>query len=227
LPETSFVPLGTRPADATPAAPVAFRPVVLDALTERVAAHDEARTAGFAAGYGAGFAAGAREAAAVAARETERVAAERAAAADRASAQVAHALDVLAAAASAAQARTAPVLDDAEALLHAGALDLARAVLGSELADDERSATAALSRVLRHPQLPDAVTVRLHPRDLDALRTLGADDVPSGVLLVADPTLSPGDAVAQHPDGYLDARIGTALDRAAAALADGADGGTR
>lgn len=211
----SFVPLGA-PASTSSAVAVEFRPVVLDAPDVNVAARESARAAGFAAG----FAAGAREAAASAATEAARVDVERAAADAAAGAALADALDVLARAARAAQARTVPVLAEAEALLHGGALELARAVLGVELADAERSATAALGRVLRHPRTPEVVTVHLHPRDLDALRAVGADATPEGVALVADPTLQPGDALAQHPDGFLDARIGTALDRAAAALTE-------
>jgi flagellar assembly protein FliH len=40
----------------------------------------------------------------------------------------------------------------------------------------------------------------------------------SGVALVADASLQPGDAIADMPNGYLDARIGTALSRAKATL---------
>lgn len=214
--QLSFVPLGTPASQARSQAGVAtaFRPAVLDAPAVNVAVREASRAAGFAAG----FAAGAREAAATAAVEAARVTAARAVADAEASAALAHALDVLAAAAAAAQARTAPVLAEAEALLHAGALELARAVLGVELDDAERSATAALTRVLGRPITPEPVSVHLHPRDLDALRAAGADEVPPGVELVADAALAPGDAVAKHADGYLDARIGAALGRAAAAL---------
>ncbi len=51
------------------------------------------------------------------------------------------------------------------------------------------------------------------------LRGAGA---PDGVRFVADRTLNPGDAVGELPDGWLDARITTALDRARAALLGGA-----
>jgi flagellar assembly protein FliH len=37
--------------------------------------------------------------------------------------------------------------------------------------------------------------------------------VPDGVELVADPQLARGDAVAELADGYLDARLSTALAR--------------
>jgi flagellar assembly protein FliH len=107
--------------------------------------------------------------------------------------------------------------------VRAAALELATVVLGCELADGERSARAALARVLDDPQVPGVHTVRLSQRDLDALRAAGGVPDVAGLELVADPTLAPGDAVGRHPDGYLDARITTALARARAALL-GTDG---
>jgi flagellar assembly protein FliH len=214
-PHTGFVPAGAPALAGRSHVAVAFRPAALDVPDADGATHEAARAAGFAAGY----AAGARQAAADAAQEAARVASARAEAAAAAAAALADALEVLRSAAAAARARTVPVLAEAEALLHAGALELARAVLGVELDDADRSATAALARVLDRPHAPEAVTIHLHPRDLAALRACGADEVPDGVELVADPSLAPGDAVSRHPDGFLDARIGAALERAAAALA--------
>jgi len=196
------------------AAPEAFR---LSAL-ETTELSDGVREAARAAGFAAGFAAGAREAAAVAEAEAARAAAERAAQDATTGALLGRALEVLARAAAAASAQTAPVLAEAETLLHAGALELAQAVLGVELSDHEQSARAALARALSRPRLPETVTVRLNARDLQTLQTVGVDDLPDGVVLVADPTLAPGDALAVHPEGFLDARIGTALERARTAL---------
>jgi flagellar assembly protein FliH len=73
-------------------------------------------------------------------------------------------------------------------------------------------------------------TVRLHPRDLAVLRAVLASDATAGdvlaglpdltgVELVADAGLAPGDAVGEFPEGYLDGRVVAALDRARAALA--------
>ena len=64
--------------------------------------------------------------------------------------------------------------------------------------------------------------VRYHAPDaVEAVRLVraagGVPDV-AGLELVADPSLAPGDAVGRHPDGYLDARVATALARARAAL---------
>ena len=181
-------------------------------------ARDADRDRARAAGYAAGYAGGAREAARVAAAEAAHGETLRAAAAQRRSVEHATAVAALTRATEAAAARTAPVLADAERALHAAALELATVVLGCELADGERSARTVLARVLDDPQVSGVHTVRLSPRDLDALRAAGGVPDIAGLELVADPTLAPGDAIGRHPDGYLDARITTALARARAAL---------
>jgi len=58
--------------------------------------------------------------------------------------------------------------------------------------------------------------VRLNPSDLAALdpSTIEA----AGVALAADPSLARGDAVTEFSNGFLDARISTALARARAAI---------
>ncbi|GIG22619.1 hypothetical protein Cch01nite_33430 [Cellulomonas chitinilytica] len=204
-------------ADTTdePATVVTFRPAPVGGVrvVDR-AASDSARAEGFAAG----FAAGAREAARVAELHAKEALAARLAQESEAAAVTTHALDVLATCAAAARARTEPVVADVQARLQLAALELAEALLGVELADDERSGRAALTRALRRADEIEAVTVRLHPRDLDALRAAGADSPRDGLVLVADPTLAPGDAVAEHTDGYLDARLTSAVARARAAL---------
>jgi flagellar assembly protein FliH len=212
-PTVAFPAPARRRLDAVP---TQFHPLVDPAATERGGA--EVREHARAAGFAAGFAAGAREAARQAEVEAERA---RAAAADRAAADAAEQARLTAALTAAARSltvRQAPVLAQAEARLHAAALELAQAVLGVELSDGPTSARAALARVLSAEPAGE-VTVRLHPRDVAALGT-----APDGVRVVADPTLAPGDAVAEHADGALDARIGAALDRARAVLAEEAAG---
>lgn len=191
------------------AAPVAFRPLV-DATKPKVVDHG-ARAEGFAAG----FAAGAREAARVAEVEAGLARARREQDERDRAAQHAAAMQVLAAAARAAKDRTAPVVARVEQELHAAALQLAAAVLGVELSDAATSARAALARAVGGDRDDQPVVVRLHPRDLAAI---GVGEAPEGVRLVADPSLAPGDAVAEHAEGYLDARLADALARAAAAL---------
>lgn len=187
---------------------------------------DESRDAALAAelerargaGHAMGFAAGRRDAAEAAAVEAARVALERERAEAVRAAEHAAALAVLGRAATAAAARTAPVLADAERRLHAAALELAQAILGHELRDGEHSARAALARVRSQPLQVGGQTVRLHPRDLAALRAAAAPVDVTGLTLVADAALAVGDAVSEHADGYLDARLTTALDRVRAVL---------
>lgn len=179
---------------------------------------------GYARGHAAGYAAGLSRAAAEAAeREAQRRReheASLAAARSRADAAVA----VLARAARALEARTAPVLADAEDQLAGAALTVAEAVIGHELRDAPGSARAALARALSAPDADAVIAVRLHPADLALLGPAlpgsgpGSLPMPPHVALEPDPTLAPGDAVAVYPDGELDARIGSAVARAAAAL---------
>ncbi|MBO9553081.1 FliH/SctL family protein [Cellulomonas sp.] len=206
-----------------PPAVVTFRPAPVGGVgvVDR-AASESARAEGFAAG----FAAGAREAARVAELHAREALAARLAQESEAAAVTARALDVLAACADAARARTEPVVADLQARLQLAALELAEALLGTELADHERSGRAALVRALRHADEIEAVTVRLHPADLAALQAAGADAPRDGLVLVADASLVPGDAVAEHADGYLDARLTTAVARARRALDGSADHGS-
>jgi len=56
----------------------------------------------------------------------------------------------------------------------------------------------------------------MNPADL---ATLGPDVLAAaGVTFTPDATLARGDAMTQFPDGYLDARIGSALARVKAAI---------
>ena len=139
----------------------------------------------------------------------------------------------LTAAVRALEARTVPVLHDVEDTLLDAAIDLAEAIIGHALADQAAAVRAALGRAGAAAALPPtgttashttshtaSHTVRLNPHDLAALDVAAVAQ--AGVTLVADASLSRGDAVSEFPDGYLDARIGSALQRARAALAGGA-----
>lgn len=198
---------------------VAFRPAPLPTAPSDAAAGVAASAR--AAGYAAGWAAGARAAAEQADALRTRLTAE----ADRVEAhrhtRAAAALDALDRAARAAASRTAPVLADAQRAVLDAALELAAAVLQRELAPGPDGARAVLERALAVPADLDVHTVRLCPADLAHVQDLlaaGGLATPDGVRLVADARLRPGDAISEHPTGYLDARISTALDRARRAL---------
>ncbi|MDR3069222.1 MAG: flagellar assembly protein FliH, partial [Cellulomonas sp.] len=206
------VEIAARTAAATgEAVPARFVPLVepADQIVGALATHEQARAAGFAAG----FAAGSREAAKVAAAEAE-AAYQRAEAAEAARAdEHAQAMAALAAAVRAVGAARVPVLDAAQDRLHAAALELARAVLGVELSDAPTAARAVLARAA-NAGVSSEVVVRMNPRDADAVVA------PEGMRVVVDPTLAHGDAVVEHGEGELDARIDSALERARAVLVE-------
>lgn len=200
-------------------APIAF-PVITDAALARRAASADVR------GHAAGYAAGLR----VAQTETEalraRLEAEHAVRTAELDAAVAGRLAALDAAVTALHGRVAPVLAVAEASVTVAALDLADAVVGYAIRASRpegdgdgptgrraASAEETVRRALAEVDQTIAVAVRLAPADALAIAGL---DLP--VPVRSDPTLSAGDAVVDLPDGLLDARIDTALDRARAAL---------
>jgi flagellar assembly protein FliH len=173
---------------------------------------------GYTQGHAAGYAAGTRAAAAEQLRLREQFQAEHRAMLDAGRLAVAQAVGVLEAAAAASRQRRGAVLEEAQDVLAASAMELAEAILGYELKDGGNTARAALARALATVSDVQTVTaVRLHPADLAALAAVDVGNV-AGVELKADPALDPGDAIAEYPQGWLDARLSTAVDRAKAAL---------
>lgn len=182
------------------------------------AARSRREDRGYTQGHAAGYADGIRAAAAEQRRLSEQLEVEHRATLDAGRLAVARSVRVLEAAAAASREHRGAVLEEAQDVLAASAIELAEAILGYELTDGANSARAALARALAAATDAQTVTtVRLHPADLAALDAVDAGNV-AGVELKADPTLNPGDAVAEYPQGWLDARLGAALDRAKAAL---------
>lgn len=178
---------------------------------------DAAHAAGFAAGFAAGMRAAAEQAEAD--RTVLRVAHDRGEA--RRDAEVAHAVDALAAAADALDARVAPVVAQAQGAVHDAALAIAEAVIAREVRPGPDSSRALLERALAVPEGYAPARVRMHPADLSQVSHAleeGTATLPSGVDLLPDPRLTPGDALTEYQDGALDLRVGAALDRARAAL---------
>jgi len=189
-------------------------PVLRDEATVRI--QEQARVRGHAAGYADGAALARAEAAEAA--EAARQAA--AAAEQQARVRVNELISSLNTAVDALHARTVPVLEALEHQLADAAVQIAEALLGRELETSEDSARSALHRAL-NPATPAPVhTIRMNPADLAAV----PDECRSQIraVLVADPSLGRADAVAEYPDGYLDARLSTALARLKAALAEDA-----
>ena len=202
--------------------------------TDRARLDEQWRARGHAAGYTEGL----RAAEQAVAERIHRLEAEHAHRLRVDSEQAERMLSVLHTAARALDARTVPVLRDAEDTVLAAAFELAEAIVGHALADEAAAARSALGRAVGAAGGPGAGvsagrassggllaapgglgaahTVRLHPDDLAVLDP--AVTAATGVAFVADAGIARGDAVSEFPDGYLDARIGSALDRAKAAL---------
>lgn len=209
----------------TPDAPTAFREVHLPELgvpgsvrSQALAAETErARTAGYAAGW----AAGARAAAEAAERQQRALAQQAEEDRARHEAAVAEGLAALARAAQTAAARTAPVVEAATREVLDAVVAVAAAVVGHELSDDATSARSVLARVAALPADLGVQTVRVSREDHAAITAVveGAGAaLPPGVELVVDPALGRGDMVAEHPHGFVDGRVRTALERARRAL---------
>lgn len=185
----------------------------------RVADHDRLDEQARARGHAAGYAEGLRAAAVDDNARVARQDAEHSAVLRHGEARVDRAVQLLLTAALALNKRTVPVLREAEDTLVRTAVDLAEAILGSELSHTRNAARQALARVLDHADHADHApihTVRMHPDDLAVLgEEIGT---PAGVDFAADPLLARGDAIMEFPDGYLDARISTALARVKASL---------
>ncbi|MCF3138913.1 hypothetical protein LRQ04_06545 [Paenarthrobacter sp. AR 02] len=175
---------------------------------------------GFVQGHAAGYAAGMQAAAAEHRELQQRLRAEHQEMLDAGRSSLARSAQVLQAAAQAAQQRQEVTLDEMQDVLAASAVELAEAILGYELAHGADTARAALNRALGaggSTGVEHVTAVRLHPHDIAALQASGVDDI-AGVELKSDATLRPGDAIGEYPNGWIDAQIGTALDRARRAL---------
>lgn len=216
---------------------VAF-PVLADPAGRERASSADVR--GHAAGYTAGLRAAQAETDALRAR----LEAEHAARITALQADTARRIAVLDAATNAMLSTVAPVLADAEASVASAAVDLAEAIVGnvvrasrpahdatvtdgpdgsgSREARIASGAEATVRRALASVDRTVPVAVRLSPAD--AARVAGLD-LP--VPVVADGALRDGDAVVDLPDGMLDVRIATALDRARTALGVDATGADR
>ncbi|SEB90186.1 flagellar assembly protein FliH [Paramicrobacterium humi] len=195
--------------------PVAFAPAVFPAIAGRGAQQEleRARSRGFAAGHAEGMRVAARAAAAQ--RDAIEVELRELLADGRR--QIDEAIGVLDAAAAALGRRAEQLAAVAQQRLENLAVELATAVVARELSDAEDSARNALHRALLTVEPADVHEVRLSAVDAEALGRHEA--VPASVTLTIDPTLSAGDALTVLDDGFVDARLGAAFERARAALA--------
>ena len=131
--------------------------------------------------------------------------------------QIAQAITALHDAAQDLDRRNGPSPEETEELILSAAFELAEAIVGVSLADDQLRGRAALQRALAAAPKDVPVTVRLSPTDLAVLEAAGLCPDES-VTVVADPTLAPGDAHATTAGTRIDARISAALERARGVL---------
>ncbi len=171
----------------------------------------QSRVQGHAAGYASGLRAAAREAEA----RVKELNAETAAMLNERNAQIDSALAALETAARTLHNRAIPTIDQVQDVLVSSAIELAEAVLGYELSDGPGSARAALARVFEHADPRTLLSVRMNPADIAELDAAGRQ---AGTEIIADDAVARGDALGDFLDGYLDARIQTALARAKAVL---------
>jgi flagellar assembly protein FliH len=173
--------------------------------------------AGYTEGHAAGYAAGVRAAAKEQRRWRDRMAAEQAASLAAGQQDLDRAVRALAVARTDFAHRNVQALQDAEEVLARTALELAEAILGYELAEGTRTARAALARALSGSDAATVLAIRLHPADIDVLTREG-QELPAGLPLIGDPSLGRGDAKVEYQQGWFDAGLRTALERARAAL---------
>jgi len=181
----------------------------------KAAGQDRSDSVAYATGHLAGFTDGLRKATAAADVRRQEMEAEHAAVLRHAQARTDRAVALLTGAVQAVRNAVLPVVGDAQDALIAAALDLAETIIGVELGDGALSARAALVRALADVPAGGTVTVKMNPADFTVL---GESTSVPGAVIMADPAMGRGDAVAEFEHGHLNARIGTALDRARQAL---------
>lgn len=196
--------------DLRRAAPVDSAPV------ER--AKQEARTAGYAEGWAQGQRAAAQEA---------QVAAERARAVEQAheqrrAAALAQAVNALGRAVTGLETQLMPTMQELQEAVLAHAFELAEAIVGRVVDDPDGRGADAVRRAMNAAPDHGEIVVSLHPDDYHNLvgDSPEADFQYGGrpVHLRPDPTLRPGDAVAETGSTTVDASIAAAVQRAREAL---------
>jgi len=187
-----------------------------------------------AAGYAAGYAAGIDEARAATRDRLAAEAATDAAAAQARDAATSQAIEAMFDAAEELEGLAVQSAADIEEQIVSAAWSIAEAIVGQVLADDETRSRAALTRALALAPSDEDVTVAVSPVDFTVLAGEGAGETPRSatdmtpirrsrglrsLVIVADESLAPGDAVATCGATSIDARIASAVDRVKQVLA--------
>ncbi|WP_435299648.1 FliH/SctL family protein [Timonella sp. A28] len=191
--------------------------------------HERARLLGYSAGY----AAGARAASAHHTQLDEQLRARAHDESVRHNAQLESALRAFAAATQAAHNRELPVVDECNHQLMRRALELARYIVADYINEPSPDvdgvslgALSALRRALETTPPASTIRVSMSPQDAAEVREHWStieqylDEVDGDIEIVADDSLARGSAQADYQDGFVDATVETAFDRAARAIED-------
>ncbi|BCJ43110.1 hypothetical protein GCM10010168_01480 [Actinoplanes ianthinogenes] len=182
---------------------------------------EEERMAARTTGYAEGWAQGKRDAVAAAEEAAARARAAEEHHEHRRSAALAHAVNALGRAVTELENQLMPTFTELQELVLASAFELAEAVIGRTLHDDPERGQDALRRAMTAAPEHGDVVLRLHPEDYANL-VGDADGVfdyqGRRINLHADPSLRPGDAIAETGTATVDATIAAAVARAREAL---------
>jgi flagellar assembly protein FliH len=183
---------------------------------------DRAKQAARTAGYAEGWAQGQREAAVVAEQAVVRQHAAEQVHDQRRAASLAQAVNALGRAVTELETQLMPTFSELQEVLLAHAFELAEAIVGRALDDPQGRGADALRRAMTAAPEATRLVVHLHPEDFQNL--VGASGESEfeyegrRVTLRPDPTLRPGDAVAETGMATVDATIAGAVARAREAL---------
>jgi len=185
--------------------------VLGDAVTEQTLAGlaEQAQAAAHAQGYARGWAEGRRAAEHRAEEHRATALAAELASAQRREAEHRAAVATLTAAAARLDEAAALVCEQVEGQALELAAQLTSAVVGHELAVAENPGLDAVRRALALTQGEALVRVRVSPED----HSPELVELTGTAALVADPTLSRGDAVLETVAGVVDARVSSAVAR--------------
>jgi flagellar assembly protein FliH len=169
----------------------------------------DATDEGYRTGYNAGFTAGLEDAAtAIDAREQQR------------RGELRSVVERLAIAIDELDGRHRDVITDIESRAVAVACEIAEAIVGHELAASEHPGRDAIVRCLQLAPADGTVIAHLHPDDV---ATAAFEDTAAvygrAIRIVADATLTPGDAVVDVGPTRIDGRVAPALARIREVLA--------
>jgi flagellar assembly protein FliH len=163
-------------------------------------ARQEGYSAGFEEGYGAGYTSGIEDAR----RHVE---------------LLGQLVERLGREADALAARETTARTQIEDQVVAVAMQIAEVIVGHRLEQPDGRGRDAIARALALAPAHGDVTARLHPADIAVLGDAGTIAPGRTLVIVADPSLTPGDCIIDVASCRIDARISAALDRAREVLA--------